>query len=438
MPFINGEELKALRDSKTELEGRVAQLEGQVAVAATVDRISVDVRQIIESPEFQLPLHQDAVAMARSAVVAEERGRLTTELTDSLKRTHYDTYAAQFRASKGDEIREGLDELFQQDGTYASIREQAENDTIVALQEEVVASEEARVRAELGTPEEVATQKAKIAERLRVEGSLDDYRLRVRAELEEQWAAEVQDAVRAEVVVEERAREEDFVASIIEGIKGSDWIARHRRETRNNLEREWKEKTDQEIADRVGDEELQSLIAERSALVKEQLEREIRSKKLLTNFESKGIDVSELVEGDVVTVYLGDKTVLEVIEDGRWINAPAARCYRILTLCSLGDGTFTVDGDSLLESDSIVEREKAALHRGTVITIGRKVTKDGESSLEQVLRADVPLYYDDDTTDDEIQDSLFTVCEVKLNGVYARGLKHYEMIQANMSTKKDK
>lgn len=438
MPFINGEELKALRESKSELEGRVAQLEGQVALAATVDRISVDAREIIESPEFQLPLQADAEAMARSAVVTEERGRLTSELTDSLKRTHYDSYAAQFRASKADEIREGLDELFQQDGTYASIREQAENDTIVALQAEVVAAEEARVRAELEKPEAVAAQKAKIAERLRAEGSLETYRQGFRAELEEWWTAEVQNSVKSEVELEELAREEDFVASIVEIIKGSDWIARHRRETRNILERKWKEKTDQEVADEVADYELQSLIAERTALAKERLQREVRSQKLLTNFESKGIDVSELIEGDVVTLYLGDKTVLEVVEEGRYVKVPAVRCYRRLTLCSLGDGTFTVDGDSLLESDSIVEREKAALHRGTVITIGRKVTKDGESSLEQVLRADVPLYYDDDTTDDEIQDSLFTVCEVKLNGVYARGLEYYEMVQANMSTKKNK
>ena len=349
MPFVNKDELEQLRDTNDALTGEVEILQGRLAVEATVSRIGMRIRDEVTSPQFQLEMQNDAEAMVSIAVAEEERQRLTRELAETLKEERYEQFAAAFRTEQGPQILKGLAQLFDHDGTYDRLCEKAEQDVKVELQAKVLDAERAKIDDSLKGPSVREGIKASILAELTESGELEDIRLQKRRALENQWRPEVHDEIAAQVEAEERLREADFKVAYRERDDVVRFTDRTRQDLRNSLEQEWKDVDIKKIAAEIKDEELNKLLSQHADLEKARLEDEIASALLLREFMSRGINTEDIPEGDVVEVYLGSTTTVDVEEEaldgygyGRTVKKPGINCTRKLTLCSLGDGRFTV------------------------------------------------------------------------------------------------
>jgi hypothetical protein len=97
---------------------------------------------------------------------------------------------------------------------------------------------------------------------------------------------------------------------------------------------------------------------------------------------------------------------------------------------SLGGGRFSVEDDSLHTATGAKSEyiRRDAIERGTVIVIGRKTSDAGAESLEPRVKADVPLYFDDDTSTPSITAAAYPVANVVVDGISARNIEHIEMV----------
>lgn len=418
----------------------IDELRTIVGIYEQADQVTLRAAEILGSTSMRGVIDDDATAMAAVQVADEEKARLTRELSERIKAERGKEFAAEFLANEGEAVRTSLISLFQSDGTFDAIREDVVARERAGIRDEVVEAERQRIKAELSAEEERARVQAEIRAAFVDTDEYAALRARVRVELEESWAPDVRDKVAEQVQAEEEAREESFKAELMRSILASDQTADQRARIRAKLEETWGQATVEEVARQVEDEELKELLATLTAQEKDKLIKKTTAEKLLTDFEGTGIDVGSLEKGVSLEIFLGEYKTFKVkrVEDvrdaryqGRYRqqevekNVPGISVKRTLTLTSCGDGRFTVDGDSLLTSSSVYE-QASGLHRGTTIVVGRKVVTNHDASLQHTLRADVPFYFDDDTTTDEIQDSLLTIANVKINGISARKIEHFE------------
>lgn len=431
------ERIAELEQTCADLTQQIAGLQGELAIERTVDEVSRLAREAIAHPEFQSAVGEDAIALAGIEVVAAERKRLTDDLAERLKNDEYDRLAAEFRQTEGPGILESLRTLFAEDGTFDAIREKAEADVRAQLQDEVLTKLRNATDRELSTPEEEARVKSQLREQLADSGEIQQYRTRVRSANEDAWMAQVNDQVIAEVDAEEAAREEEFKRDYADRVRESDAIQKRRHKVRSKLEQEWADATEQDVSAAIDDEELQDLLRQRAAQIKEAARREEQAKALNEEFTASGIDVSKIPVDARLIIFLGEDAVFNLeskVQDryGDWkktvVATPGIQCMRKLTLTAIGEGKFIVDGDSLLEVDDVYAANDA-LHRGTIITVGRRVKDGSNHRLEQKLTANVPLYYCLDTETGTLVDSLLPVANVEIDGVSARDIKHIEMVE---------
>lgn len=437
MAFGKQQQIDQLSDELTQCKGEKAELEGRLRFAQATGRVATTAEvELLRIQELGL-IDEDAETAAVAAVVAEEKDRLTTELAEQLERSEYDRYVSQYRSQEGPAILEGLRTQFQADGTFAWIRDKARSDVTAELEATALEELRAEAREQASSPEEREAVRAKLREELKASPKLERDRAAIRAALEEQWRQEATVELRAEIREEEASKEEEFKAAYSEQYRTSDHMQRHRHRVRMELEDTWRQETAKEVAAAINDEELEELLGKRAAQEKAKLEKEVRSQQLLQEFEGRGIDISALPQDTRLEVFLGSVKTLKKEEEKtsvyggshkETIEIEGILCSRKLTLTSLGDRRFLVDGDSLLEDESPYARNDA-IHRGTVITIGRKLIDRKQATLEPRLVADVPLYYDDDTEDPHFTDMLLPVADVKIDGLSARGLQHIEMVK---------
>lgn len=431
MPFVNGEELERLRARDQEAE----RLAHQLAIREPVGRIAIGVQQELETADSRGYVNAEAERIAQIAVFSAERQSMIEELAGELKRTRYDEYADRLREVEGPAIQKQLDEHFQTDGTYASIESKARSDVTAEIHSNVRAQKRAEIDTLLSTDEE----RQRISEDVRekVEGSeeIARYRKDVRSRLEAGWRAEVTVEVQDTVEREEMADEDAYKAEYAQQVRDTDMMKRKRADVRNRLEQDWRSKTVEEVASAIQDEELQDLLSTRAEREKERLRRESYAHDLVQNFESIGLDVSDVEEGTKISVLLGQLSTLKVKEQyknswnevqTREVSKTGIVCQRKLTFIALGGNRFMVGDDSLHNSASVYERNDALEH-GTIVVLGRCVKENGQQKLEHRLAADVPFYFDDDTTSPNIIDAQMSIADVSVNGISARGIEHVQM-----------
>jgi hypothetical protein len=438
MAFVDRDELERLRAVDAQHDQLVAdneRLQHRLAVREPVGRVAVEVEEQLEAADNQAYVGAEAQRMAQIAVFNAERSTMIEEQASELQRTHYDEYAAQLRETEGPAVRQRLDEQFKTDGTYTRIETDARRDVTAQIRTTLLEEKRAEVDAEVATDEERARITAQLRGEVETSDEIMDYRQQVRRDREDVWAADVKAAVQQEVEAEEAAREDTFKAEYGQRVRTSDATERQRQAIRRDLEKKWRDATDQEIVDAVEDEELKTLLETRAEQVREKLRRETIVHELLSNFEGLGIDTEKIEENMKLVVLLGKVGQVKVKEkykdswdntQTRDIEATGVHCARKITFVSLGDGRFIVDGDSLHDSSSVYERNDA-IPLGTVVVLGRKVQENGSQKLDHHVAADVPFFYDDDTTTPNIIDSQLCIADVRVNGTSARSLKHIVM-----------
>ncbi len=416
--------IEALTAERDGLQQQVADLSAALDAERAVGEVADLARTEVESEAFQINVREDALSLASVAVVAAERRRLTEELSERLQDEEADRLAAEFRQTEGPKIKTTLTELFESDGTFDRIRDDAEAAVRADLQSEVLTDMKAEVLGELSKPEVQESIKERLREQIAASDEIEAYRDSVRRNNEDRWIDEVEQQVKDEVDTEERAREQAFKTTYAEQFRASDYVTRRRDTLRRDLEGEWTSATEEDVLGQIDDEVLSELARKRAAILTEQAEVEVAAMGLLKKFESTGLDTSEITEGSTLSIFMGDVKMFNTTEKDRYgydteVTKKGIECKRQLDLTALGDGKFVVDGDSLLDSDDEYRRNDA-LHRGTVIMIGRKVRENGEAELGPKVVADVPLYFAEDTEAKTLIDSLLPVANITLNGVKAR------------------
>lgn len=432
MPFVNGDRLAALEEAEVQRDQLAREVVDWQQAEGIVDRA----RSALGEAAMVSAIEEEAETQALVQVTAEERVRLGTELAAQIRATRYEEFAAQVRTDEGLQIMSDLRDLFETDGTLDRLREEARLDLRAKLQEEVFVEERARVDAELSTEEQKELIKAELRPEVAGSAEMERYRASRRSELEDEWRKEVGLEVTEEIDVEEMDREQEFKLAFHSELKEGKNGKAYREKKREELEKEWRDKTDHDVAAEIRDEELQTLLEAKARLAREKLERENRATTLITAFEGKGVDVASLPAETRVEIFLGDIKSFEVDEEykDRWDNVqtqkvmkPGVACKRKLTLLARDDSMFVVDDDTLLTHNSAYAR-RSALHRGTVIAIGRQIRHAGVEELEHVVVADVPLYYDEDTSDSDVTDATYGVANIVIDGVSAREVHKVEMV----------
>jgi hypothetical protein len=434
MPFVNHDDYQTLLAAQQEaarLAQENARLQHNLELNAPVGRIALGIQREIQSADSQAFALEQAETMAYATVCDEEKQALTRELADELRQTRREEFTERMRLEHGPALRTTLDAQFTRDGTYAQVESDARKEVEGAIRGVLITQKRAEVEAELDTPESRAAIEQEIREELEGSTEMDEYRSDVRSARQDTWRAEVRASVTATIDAGEEAGEADFKERYEVEVRKSDATRRRRQSVRSNLEQTWREATDEKVAKALGDEELQALLTEKAEQAKEKLRRENHARELIADFEGLGIDVTQAEENTKIVVYLGSRGPVKVTEKDRYgdkstVEKQGVICKRKLTFTSLGAGRFLTEGDSLLNSESVYERNDC-LQPGTIVVLGRKVRENGTEKLDYRLAADVPFFYDDDTTTPNIVDTMLGIADVEINGISARDIKYVSM-----------
>lgn len=418
-------------------ERRVNQeLQRQLDVTGQVGRIATAVEAELGHIEEMGVTGEEAERAAQVSVFSTERAKLVKDTTEDLIDTHRDRYVADLCIKEGPAIRMNVDAELKANGTYAHIEAEERSKLEQNLRESLIAEQREKIVADLQSDESQAGLRFKVAEEVRGSGEMEKYTDTQRAQLEEKWAEEARAEVRQEIDDAETAREIEFkTAYKAQQIQTQRWKS-YRESKRADLERNWSGVTSVELAAGIDDEELTLLLEQKARDAASELEKELHGKKLLGEFEGRGIDAGSLEQGTRLDILLGSIVDIKVKEDYRDYNGypaqrdvtkPGVKCLRKLTLTACGEGRFTVDRDSLSESKSVYEQDNS-IDSGVIVVIGRKVSENGDQKLEQRLVAGIPLQYDDDTTTPNFVDTKVPIADVVINGVSARGLSTVQMV----------
>lgn len=460
----------------------IAELSGTVAGAATVE-----IDRLIEDGVID----NEALSQATANVVQDERNRLVRQERNRLEANARDEIVERVRETEGPEIRERIQRELKQDGTITQLEREARgqvedelrpgvleeartkvdeayadpamraeiraeittevdgSDEIARLRDtkraaiedeerdSVVAELEAGVDAEFDDPEVRARIRDELREALRDSDDLRDYRDSLLRQRRAELRDPVEEELRADIARSIIADEPAIRARLRQQLEASDDIAEYRRTKIAQFEREVRNMTDDEIRAEIDDQELETLVRKRADAMKEELRREQVARELNDAFtRGDGIDVREIEKDTTVEIYLGEVEDLGEYEftepnpngnGDRRVNRSSAFYRRKLTLSSLGNGKFVVNGDSFFSQNVDRHEANARILSGTIIAIGRQEKDGQEISLAPALFADVPLWYDVDTTDDKIKCALYPVQDVVISGVSARGLEHLDI-----------
>lgn len=354
-----------------------------------------------------------------------------------MKTSEGDRFRAEQEVEVGPTIRKELDELFETDGTYALVREQAAADFKMELHQEVRDDYRAKVDAELREPEKKAQILRQMVEDMTDSGEAAGIRAQVISLLQSEWRGEAEQSLREQIHTEEVGGKEEYVEQFREQNLASRQMRSYIEEVRARLQKEWSVATLETLNAEVDEEEWRIVIAERIAQIAKEVEdqkQKLSAEQLLEAFTGKGIDTTKIPEGARVTITLGETAVFkrtrQVRSHSGYSNteeyeADGLFCDRSLRLTSLGDGRFIVNSDSLDGSSSPYERDHA-LPKDIVIVIGRVLKENGAQKFVRTVAADTRLYYDDDTTTEAVIDSKLAVANIEISGTAARQVEVVE------------
>jgi hypothetical protein len=428
------ENYEALEDRARSLEIANSNLEHEMRITraanALIPLVEAQLGQITGTPDFDADVQERAVGI----VAVERREELEAETARELVRTRGDEVYAQLQQTEGPAIRTRLHEQFTGDGTYERAERRVRGEFESGVRQELLAEQAAKVRAELDTPEGKEAYKQSILPEVMESPEMSEVRRTIRQELERGWRTEATEAAKTAIRAEEEAREEDYRIEYMRVYMDTHDGRNLRERTRRRLEEKWRDKSIEEIAALLEDEELQRLLGERAERARQELEKKNRAERLLADFEGAGLDMTTISAGSRLIVYLGSYGKKDQREERAYGGYETKQkltvtCMRKLEFVARGEGKFKVLTDSLHDSDNPWTKA-ATLPQGTILTIGDFVSENGVLSMTHTLTADAPFCYDTDSTDPEFTTTPVNVANIKVDGVSARKVEAVEFIKS--------
>jgi len=421
---VTAEQLTGSRDL-------LAQSQGELDRTRKLAKISDIAKQALSDAEQSGEVQIDAAATAQGVVKERYIDGATGVIANQLIDEQGDAIRIKHGPEWDEEIRNRLRVQFERDGTFARIGDEVDAEAIKVIADSMRA-DITRERDDFNNSQERQDElHAAARHELDEKGDTDKIRQERDAEAEAQWREQALDEVHAEIDAEQAAREEDFKREWKQRWREGSDGQYHARTVKEKLQRKWEGAASEDVAREIEDEELKRLLAERAEREKSKLKNEALFDEHLANFGGSGIEVETLPKDASVTIYLG-KIETEVTRDRyntERENGKRVAANRVIRLTKLDDGRFRVEYDSMHDSASPYE-VAAALRYGEVVHIGRKVVDKGQVSLDTSIRQGVPLFTDDDTTDQNITPTHLPVANVEVNGVGAvKGLKEARILK---------
>lgn len=428
------EELRRVQDDLDEANAKLnvtsAQLDGSRELLAQSQEELQRTRQLAnisdlaekalsdaeQSGEVQISAADTAKEVVKKRYVDGATGVIANQLIDE----QGDAMRIKHGPEWDEEIRNRLRVQFERDGTFERIASEVDAAAIKAIAD-AMRADITRERDGFNASQERQDELHAAARReLDEKGDTDKIRQERDAEAEARWREQALDEVHAEIDAEQAAREEAFKRDWKQKWRESSDGQYHTRTVAEKLKRKWEGAASEDVANEIDDEELKRLLTERAEREKSKLKNEALYDEHLAHFGGSGIEVEALPKDASVTIYLGKLEISKGKdsygydrEDGQRVAA-----NRVIRLTKLDDGRFRVEYDSMHDSESPYE-VAAALRYGEVVHIGRKVVDKGVTSLDTSIRQGVPLFTDDDTTDQNITPTHLPVANVEVNGVSA-------------------
>lgn len=371
-----------------------------------------------------------AADTAQAVVKARYIGQAEAVIADKI----IDGQADAIRMKRGPEwdkeVEERLREQYERDGTLDAIERETDAIDIGVIAQRIKDETAAERKAFNESEDRQRELHDNARAKLEADGELQRIRDEKDEEAESIWHQKALDEAVDEIDTEVTAGERDYKDRVKREWRESHDGQQHIDYRRRMLERDWEKTAIEEIAKKIDDEELTALLASKAERAKEQLRKEEFYANYLESFTHTGVDMTTIPEDTQVTVELG--TVVDKMKsDGYGGQSKTGRktvnAERTLRLTSLGGGKYRLESDSLHGSKNVYEKQ-SAIPVGQTIHLGRKthetVNGNKATSLDESLRHDVTLFYDDDRSDPNITSSHLPVANVRLNGMSA--LKNLE------------
>lgn len=385
---------------------------GQYALAALTAAES--------SGEVQISAVETAKARVAEKLIGEKRNGIVAHLLATRSEEFADEFGPDWTAQE----RSRLDEMFKTDGTYENLRAKAETDARTEVEADLLATARAAALARHDTPEARAQFEADLEkdsdflrQKAEVTGEVTD-------NLHAQWRAAVMGGMPARIEAELAEQEPKIRKQAEQDWRESYEGEQYVRQAEKRAERKAADMVLAELASLVDEPLLKEHVMQRvQAIAEEQTDAEMQ-KGMLEDFLHGSLDSTKIPKDTKVSLYLGEVRNVKTRKADLYYPEriePQVHCTRKIELIARGEGKFMTIHDSLSDSD-ISYVQKDAVERGAVIVIGRKVVdkSNGTQGMEQYLSTGMELYYDDDTTTENVVAAGANIVDLSLNGKRAR------------------
>lgn len=372
------------------------------------------------SGEVQISAVETAKTRVAEKLIGEKRNGIVAHLLATRSEEFADEFGPDWTAQE----RTRLDDMFKTDGTYESLRAKSETDARTEVEEDLLATARAAAQAGHDTPEARAQFEAELENDTDFLCKRAAVTAQVANDLHAQWRTEAIEAMPARVEAELAEQEPE-----IKRQAELDWRNSHegRYYIRSAKERAARAATEMILTDLAGlvdDPLLREQVMLRVQAIAEEQKHTEEQNTMLEDFLNGSLDSAKIPKDTKVSLYLGEVRSAKTKKVDAYYNEraePQIHCVRKIELIARGEGKFMTIHDSLADSD-ISYVQKDAIERGAVIVIGRRVVdkSNGTQGMEQYLSAGVELYYDDDTTNDNVVAAGANVIDLSLNGKRAR------------------
>lgn len=437
MPFINNDDLNRLRIESS----RAEELADELRILRTGSEVVEQAMGLVRKWEEEGELPEMARAAAEISLGATLREERVSQLKSQILEDDGELMRTKLLAEHGSEWYAQAREALKQSGELDRIRDEANRAAKGSIYEKVLADCTQEISAELKTEEAKERIMAEVRADIQNDGTAasmreqleEKERERLRAIAEQQLLAEITDGLAAKEKLEIEA-----IVSKLRGKPTQEIIQFEKKKAKEHRDR-WAKMALEEVLRNVDDEVSRSTLQERIAQITKEVEmadKEARQKELCEQFEGSGIDLDSIPEGEKVTLSIGkysDEAVIETDRYGKTIRTgKAITVNRIIMTISLGGGRFKVISDTL--ADTSVNNNQYiqdtlrsnSLSPDLVVTFNNASSENGETTYSHLVTADSALYYDDDTTNDDVQYMHGNLAQIEINGLKARIVEKYE------------
>ncbi len=405
----------------------IAALRLNASIAAAAEETEAQLRAELDGIHTGDLARTEAQTQFEQAAIDRANKKVTERVTEQLIEERAAKKLAQIEAKDGPRILAEMDRYLENSGRYAEIDEEVAEAYPVSVHDKLVANRIAQATAQLSTPEYEANYLKEHVDEInndpRVRAAVETEEAKLRPLWEEQGLQDAKDRALAALY----AQEPDIRKQADEDFSESASGRRQIQDAEQKGRQEVKHMTIRDVIIAAGNAAHVAALAERDELEGQKILQQNAIEKLTSQFSNGGIDTTNIEKGTVLDIELGE--VSTKYEDryvsGNYRKTPVRSLVikRTIKVTSLGDGTFSIDDDSLRRSSKHAALQAAT--EGLVVTLGTLLDKsDGKGGtqphLNPVLKAGVRLRYDADPTDKHVfTDTLYDIANVKINGVPA-------------------